>query len=166
MPTSNNLATYPQWFFTIAERAMKDGYREELPLTSRGAAINLRQRWYTFRRLLVASGHPHAAGANSLIVTLKDATLTFTQLGGLTEEAMQKLNIDPATMPSVPASERISDSDAAEDLLDKMLAEARSQLEKGRAPETSGSQESVSCPPHEWDELKTRCIRCGVPYAE
>ena len=155
MSAPKSLAGYPEWFFTIAERAMKSGYKEELPMDTRGACINLRQRFYKFRQLLTEAGHPHAAGALSLTLTIEDKTLRFSQLGGLSPEAAAKLAL-PEIASSNPANapDRIETSDAAEELLNRMLG--RDEAE-GRAE----NMKQTKCA-HEWNQYDV-CLRCGKP---
>lgn len=163
MSAPKSLAGYPEWFFTIAERAMKQGYKEELAMTHSGAAVNLRQRFYKFRQLLVEAGHPHAPGAMSLTLTIHDKTLKFSQLGGLSDEAAAKLGLSE-TLAAAPASDpsRVFASDAAEAELEKMLG-----LKPRASAAGTASAETIAalrCPPHEWDMTKSFCLLCRRPF--
>lgn len=158
MPTPKSLAGYPAWFFTIAERAQSASYSEELEMTSRGAAINLRQRFYAFRQLLAESGHPHAQAMLDLVLSIDGNTLKFSKMAGLTPGAIAQLGVEvSATAPELGSAnrpDRVFASDAAEAQLEQMLR-GNAQVEEPK-PE--------QCPPHEWDPAQTCCLKCGVPY--
>lgn len=132
---------------------------------SSGAAINLRQKFYRFRQLLSESGHPHAAGALSLTLTIRaegpKTFLCFNQSPGLAAEAMKQLGTRPPTAPQAPANDpsRIHSSDAMEELLENMLKPEGQHNAAG-----AEAQESTKAPcVHEWDKTESFCLRCQEP---
>lgn len=188
MPTPKSLSGYPDWFFTIAERAQKPEYHEEIELTSRGAAINLRQRFYSFRQLLTEAGHPHSAGTLELVLSIREHTLVFSKVAALTPAAMQQLGLKPSETINAGAAnapDRIEVSDAAEAQLEALLrgnSLVMHEVDQGPNVDTKsvtykpaeGGKLDVrppmvmaeeKCPPHEWDPAQTCCLKCGVPYA-
>lgn len=164
MGMSSSIAGYPDWFFTIAERAQKPGYEERVSVSSRGVAVNLRQRFYKWRQLIAAAQHPHAGECLGLVLTLEEESgkhyICFSKNAGLTAEAITQLGISVSKEAPAPAnaSDRVSTSDAAEDALNKLLFG-----EKGRAP---AAEQMRQCPPHEWDKLGVFCLHCGKPKEE
>lgn len=163
MPTPKDLSSYPEWFFTIAERAMREGYSERLQCLSNGAAMNLRQRFYAFRQILSRQQHPHAPGALSLVLTIQaegqHTWLRFDQSLGLSPEAFKQLGIfkQESLLSGANAPDRVMASDAAEDALNELLKIGQlpvKHVEPEAAPE---------CTVHEWDETETFCMKCRRP---
>lgn len=160
MPAPKSLVGYPDWFFTIAERAQADGYQEDIPLDRHGACINLRQRFYKFRQLLAEAGHPHAKGCMDLVLTIQPVNkLRFSKMSGLTPEAMKQLGMTPSTSVPSPleaanSAQRVAVSDEAEKALNEYLGWSPA------APE----RQAHTCPPHEWDSTETHCLHCGAPW--
>lgn len=162
MPAPKSLAGYPDWFFTIAERAQAQGYQEDIPLDRHGACVNLRQRFYKFRQLLAEAGHPHARALMDLMLTIQPGNkLRFSKQSGLTPEAIAQLGMASTSVPSplgeANAADRVATSDEAEEALNRYL---------NFKPASPDRPLGRPCPPHEWDSMQTHCLHCGAPWQD
>ena len=59
MPASKKLETYPDWMFDIANYFRDGGDVYPMKCKDHGTAINLRQRFYSFRNLLIQEQGSH-----------------------------------------------------------------------------------------------------------
>lgn len=78
MPTSKDIATYPQWMFEVCEQVARGAQAVELDFADAKQAIMWRQRFYAFRMLLVEPGM--RAAANTVTVRAVGRTLMFLQV--------------------------------------------------------------------------------------
>ena len=108
MAHPRDLRSYPQSFFSLAQ-AFCDGTRDSIPLAfaSEGLARYTAQKFYTFRKLLLASAEANAyAQLRALTIRREGTTLHFENIdfaGGDIEAQLRAQGI-AAFAPAMPAA--------------------------------------------------------------
>ena len=187
MPTPKSLAGYPDWFFTIAEKALQ-GNGELLEFDSKGGAITTRRKWYSWRKILDSGGHPLAPELQGVIIRLfQNAAggwcLHFGTVGELTALSKERMGItnklvsqdgeDPENIyslrkrvtPGPVLNETAAEIDKGEEIIARMFGFNKDAVREGsndveRVPSKTELPKSEGC---EHEFLLGRCLKCGIP---